>query len=269
VLAVAGALLVSGAGVILVGDLVVVAARPGTLLVGTAPGTLEMLSRLPGPSPLVVAIVVPAAILLGLGLLLAALAGRVSRRTAIGPRTIILVDWTAAGLRIGLFVMLGLVALLALLPSIAAVGGYASVTLTSGSMSPSYPAGSLLLLEHVPADKLAVGDIVSVRRAALDAVVTHRIIGIERAADGLRLQTRGDAAPAADPGWTDAAAVEGRGVAGVRALGGLLGWLLSPLGLLAAGLLEVVLLEGINALEDAGLAGRHAVGAQLLSGSLS
>jgi len=203
-----------------------------------------------------VAILVPAAILLALGLLLAALAARASRRTAIGTRTIILVDRTAAGLRVGSGVMLGLVALLALLPAIAAVGGYPSVTLTSGSMPPSYPAGSLLLVEHVPVDELAVGDIVSVRRPALDAVVTHRIISIERAAGSLRLQTRGDAAPAADPDWTDAAAVDGRVVAGVRALGGLRGWLLSPPGVLAIGLLAFVVLEAINALEEAGLAGR-------------
>lgn len=255
-LAVAGAVLVSGGGVVLVANLVVLAARPATLPPGSAPGVLELLRGLPGPSPLVVAILVPAAVLLGLGLLLAALAARASPRTTIGARTISLVDRTAAGLRIGLGVLLGVVALLALLPPIAAVGGYASVTLTSGSMSPSYPAGSLLLIEHAPTDQLAVGDIVSIRRPALDALVTHRIVGIERTPDGLRLQTRGDAAPAADPGWTDADAVEGRVVTGVRALGGLRGWLISTLGILAIGLLAVILAEGIDALEEARLAGR-------------
>lgn len=146
--------------------------------------------------------------------------------------------------------------LLAFVPAIATVGGYTSVTLTSGSMSPSYPAGSLLLIEHVSADQLAVGDIVSVRRPALDAVVTHRIIGLERAGDQVRVQTRGDAAPAADPGWIDAQAVEGRVVAGARAVGGLRIWFFSPLGMLVMGLLAAILVGGIDALEEAGLAGR-------------
>jgi signal peptidase I len=224
VLALAGALLVSGGGVVLVANLVVLAARPALPPPGSAPGALELLRGLPGPSPLGVAILVPAAVLLGLGLLLAAVAARASRRTTIGASAINLVDRTAGSLRIGLGVMLGVVASLALLPVIAALGGYTSVTLTSGSMGPSYPAGSLLLVEHVPVDQLALGDIVAIRRPALDALVTHRIIGIERALDGLRLQTRGDTAPAADPGWTNGDAVEGRLVTGVRALGGLREW---------------------------------------------
>lgn len=246
----------SGAGAALVVDLVVFAARPAALPPGSAPGALELLRGLPGPSPLVVAILAPAAVLVGLGLLLAALAARASRQTTIGAPAICLVDRTAAGLRIGFGVLLGVVALLALLPPLAAVGGYETVTVTSGSMSPSYPAGSLLVLEHVPADQLAVGDIVSIRRPELDAIITHRIVGIERTPLGLRLQTRGDTAPAADPGWTDAEALEGRVVTGVRALGGLRGWVLSPLGLLAIGLLAVILTEGIDALQEAGIAGR-------------
>lgn len=256
VLAMAGALLVAGAGSDLLADLIVLTARPAMLPAGSAPGALEALRGLPGPSLLVVAILVPAAVLLGLGFRLAALASRASRRTTLGARAIVLVHRTAASLRVGLGVLLGLLALLALLPSFAGVGGYASVTLTSGSMSPSYPAGSWLLVEHVPLDQLAVGDIVSIRRPALDTLVTHRIVGIERTTGGLRLQTRGDAAPAADPGWTDAAAVEGRVFTGERALGGLRGWLFSPLGLLATGLLALVLLQAIDALEEAGLAGR-------------
>lgn len=256
VLAIAGALLVAGAGVVLLGDLIVLITRPATLPPGSAPGALEALRGLPGPSLLVVAILVPAAVLLGVGLLLAAVAARTPRRTMLGTRALTLVDLTAAGLRIGLGVFLGLAALLAMLPAIAGLGGYTSETLTSGSMRPTYPAGALLFVEQVPVDQLAVGDIVSIPRPALDALVTHRIVDIERTAAGLRLQTRGDAAPAADPGWTDGAAVEGRVVAGVRVLGGLRGWLLSPLGILVTGLLGLILLEAIGALREASLAGR-------------
>lgn len=255
-LAVAGALLVAGAGAVLVNDLVALAARPAVLPPAAAAGVLETLRGLPDPSPLVVAIVVPAAVLLGLGLLLAALAAGASRQTASDAGTIRLVDRTAAGLRIGYGVLFGVVALLALLSPVAAVGGYEITTLTSGSMRPAYPAGSLLLLEHVPADQLAVGDVVSVRRPELDAIVTHRIVDIERTPLGLRLQTRGDAAPAPDPGWTTAEALEGRVVTGVRALGGLRAWVISPLGLLAFGLLMVIMIEGIEALQAVGIAGR-------------
>jgi hypothetical protein len=114
----------------------------------------------------------------------------------------------------------------------------------------------LLIIEHVPLYQPAVGDIVAIRRPALDTLVIHRIVGIEGTTDGLRLQSRGDAAPVADPGWTDAAAVEGRVVTGERVLGGLRGWLFSPLGIIATVLLALVLLEAIDALEEAGLAGR-------------
>ena len=256
VLAVAGALLVPGACVVMLSNLEVLAARPAT----SASGDLEMLRDLPGPSLLVVAILAPAAVLLGVGLLLAALAARTSRRTTMGARTTALVDRTAALLRVGCGVLIGLVAVLFLLPSIAAVVGYPAVTLTSGSMSPTYPAGSLLFIEQIPADRLAVGDIVSIRQPSLEADVMHRIIALQRAVDGVRVQTQGDAAPAPDSEWTSADEVEGRVVAGFRGLGGLRGWLLSPLGLVTFGLLAAVLMEGINALEEAGLAGRTRLG---------
>lgn len=69
---------------------------------------------------------------------------------------------------------------------------------SSGSMSPAYDAGALGIAREVPADEIAVGDVVSVLDARGDRV-THRVVEVGAAADGAAvLKLRGDANDVAD-----------------------------------------------------------------------
>lgn len=79
--------------------------------------------------------------------------------------------------------------------------GMQLVVLTTGSMSPGLPAGSLVVARDVAASELEIGDIVTVGRQDRPPV-THRIIAIEPAASatGERVITlQGDANADPDP----------------------------------------------------------------------
>jgi signal peptidase len=84
------------------------------------------------------------------------------------------------------------------------------VTLTSGSMTPTYVAGETITVS-TPRDPsaLSVGDVITFRALGSGVVVTHRIVDvIERdSLDGVHYQTRGDANDSADPDLVPAANV--------------------------------------------------------------
>ena len=79
----------------------------------------------------------------------------------------------------GLLWTLGGLGLLSVLAAIAAhVWGFSIVLFSTGSMSPTIPAGSAALVRLVPASELAVGDITTVQRPG-QLPITHRITSIE------------------------------------------------------------------------------------------
>jgi len=74
------------------------------------------------------------------------------------------------------------------------------VTVTSGSMEPAIPAGSLMLLQRVSADSIGIEDVItfhpSNRPEQLD---THRVVAVEEDESGFRqFVTQGDANPQPD-----------------------------------------------------------------------
>lgn len=73
---------------------------------------------------------------------------------------------------------LGIIGLMSLLAAIAAyIWGYSIILFSTGSMSPTIPAGSAALVQRVPASEVHVGDIVTVDRQ--DALpITHRVTSI-------------------------------------------------------------------------------------------
>ncbi len=89
------------------------------------------------------------------------------------------------------------VALLALGPLVLP---YKVDAVLSGSMEPTIPVGSIVLLRPVDADQVAVGDVITFHRPDRpDELVTHRMVGIEDDATGRAFITQGDANPAPDP----------------------------------------------------------------------
>ncbi|KJQ54123.1 signal peptidase I [Microbacterium sp. SA39] len=97
---------------------------------------------------------------------------------------------------------------------IAAVGGVICIVLVvlaltaqitlimfrTGSMSPTIPAGSVAVVQRIPASEIAIGDVVTVDRAG-ELPVTHRVTSTEpgRNAEERVITMRGDANASDDP----------------------------------------------------------------------
>lgn len=83
---------------------------------------------------------------------------------------------------------------------LAYAGGYSLIMFKTGSMSPTIPAGSVALVQEIPASEVVVGDVVTVDRdGALP--ITHRVIAIDPAGetDARTIRMRGDANDVEDP----------------------------------------------------------------------
>jgi signal peptidase I len=166
---------------------------------------------------------------------------RTEAGTATGERR----GWIVGVLDTFFAILVGAVVCLAFLPSALGVVGAQAYTLTSGSMGPDWPSGTLVATIR-PADpaSLAPGDAI----VFLDGDgnrITHRIVAHATTPAGLVYQTRGDAAPAPDPALVRPDQVVGRVVAGIPGLGALRAWLFSADGLLAVLLAATILLEAI------------------------
>ena len=87
---------------------------------------------------------------------------------------------------------------------------YRIYAIESGSMRPTLPVGSTVVLRHVAASRIRVGDIITFKRPGADSVlVTHRVVAIKRQTGRTFFVTKGDAngvrdawqVPAAGTGW--------------------------------------------------------------------
>lgn len=110
-------------------------------------------------------------------------------------------------------VLLGLVAIagtaLVVVPRLT---GSTPLTVLTGSMTPTYPPGTVVVVRPTPVDQLKIGDAVTYQLQSGDpTVVTHRLVGIALTADGKRLFTfRGDANTADDPAPVRPVQIRGR-----------------------------------------------------------
>jgi signal peptidase len=106
--------------------------------------------------------------------------------------------------------------------------GWQLQSVQSGSMTPAYPVGSLLVIGSIDAADVEPGmAVVFDDPGAPDRLVTHRVTGV---APGPTLQfiTQGDANPAADPAPVPARSIRGRVLWHVNGLGTVLDWLQWP-----------------------------------------
>ena len=90
------------------------------------------------------------------------------------------------------------------------VMGGTTFVVGGGSMEPTIPLGSVVVVAPVDATTLAVGDIVSLRVGPQHAVFTHRMIRLANRDGAVWMQTKGDANPNADPSLVPATDVIGR-----------------------------------------------------------
>ena len=76
------------------------------------------------------------------------------------------------------------------------------LTVVSGSMQPTLPLGSLVLVVPRGAGAVRVGDVITFSPPGDNSrTVTHRVVDVQGTADGIQVHTRGDANRVADP-WT-------------------------------------------------------------------
>lgn len=77
------------------------------------------------------------------------------------------------------------------------IGGFMLFRVVTGSMEPTIPVGALMMARQVDILSVRMNDIVCFRTQEAEIygkIVTHRVVGIETAADGSRLlETKGDA----------------------------------------------------------------------------
>lgn len=96
-----------------------------------------------------------------------------------------------------LIVVVGILALTIVIPRIT---GSTPFTVLTGSMEPTYPPGTLVVVKPTNTGSLAVGDAITYQwESGKTDVVTHRIVSVQYSAKGeLRFTTQGDANPVPD-----------------------------------------------------------------------
>ena len=78
--------------------------------------------------------------------------------------------------------------------------GISAYVITGGSMTGAISKGSIAIDHHVPVSTLQVGDVITFQPPSGGGNVTHRIVAIDRDADGNPVfRTKGDANEAVDP----------------------------------------------------------------------
>jgi signal peptidase len=78
--------------------------------------------------------------------------------------------------------------------------GSRPLTVLTGSMTPTYPAGDVVIVKPADADNLQIGDVITFQPESNNPeLTTHRIVGVVLTSDGRQYVTRGDANGADDP----------------------------------------------------------------------
>ena len=104
------------------------------------------------------------------------------------------------GLSAGLLAFLALIGALVIL--IPAVSGSTPMTILTGSMQPTYPPGTLIIVQPIDAENIVIGDPITYQiESGKPEVVTHRVIAISATGSELSFTTQGDnnAVPDAAP----------------------------------------------------------------------
>lgn len=117
-----------------------------------------------------------------------------------------------AGLALSWFVMLSVGAALLVALIVPRLAGATPYVIETGSMVPSMPPGTLVVVKPVPVTDIGVGDVVTYQiRSGDPTVVTHRVVsqGVDMTGQP-RWRTQGDANNAADEQWVLPVQVEGK-----------------------------------------------------------
>lgn len=92
-----------------------------------------------------------------------------------------------------------LVALLLAAAFVPSLFGLESLVVSSGSMSPAMPVGTVALTREVDSRSISTGDIISYRRRGFAETTTHRVANVKVDGSQVVFTTKGDANGAPDP----------------------------------------------------------------------
>lgn len=132
---------------------------------------------------------------------------------------------------------------------LAPIVGSQPVVIRGGSMEPSIPSGSLVLLDARDPAEVAVGDVVT-RRTASGTLVTHRVVRVTQIDGVPHFETRGDASNSTDPVLAAPEEVEGVVALHVPFAGYLVAFLGQPSGILSVLGVLLMLLLAANLLDE-------------------
>jgi signal peptidase len=136
--------------------------------------------------------------------------------------------------------------------------GWQLQSVESGSMEPTYPVGSLLVVGPQDPSRVQTGTVIVFEDPAVrDRLVSHRVIG-RVGGDVLAFRTQGDANGSPDPFAVPARLVRGRVLWHVTHLGSALAWLRWPRSFLVLIALPAAFLVSGEWLARNGAAGRRA-----------
>lgn len=109
--------------------------------------------------------------------------------------------WRAlcTGVSAGLFALVVLLALMVIV--VPKVAGATPLTILTGSMEPTLPPGTLIVVKSEPLTNIRMGDVMTYQiRPGRPDVISHRVVGITMNSDGSRsFTTKGDNNSDADP----------------------------------------------------------------------
>lgn len=130
--------------------------------------------------------------------------------TAAAPREKGLLHYAGLGLSGALLLLV--IALAVIVIVVPRASGSIPLTVLTRSMAPGLPPGTLIVVQPVDVDDLAVGDVITYQiRSGDPAVITHRIIAINASTTGARtFETKGDNNSDADPDPVSAIQVQGK-----------------------------------------------------------
>ncbi|QIK63345.1 signal peptidase I [Leucobacter viscericola] len=105
------------------------------------------------------------------------------------------------GSTLGMLVLVGLLLVAGATIAVPAVIGATPLAVLTSSMEPTYPPGTLVVVQPTPAEDILVGDVVTFQlHSGKPAVVTHRVIEVAVNATGEHVfRTQGDNNPEPDP----------------------------------------------------------------------
>jgi signal peptidase len=117
-----------------------------------------------------------------------------------------------AGTVLALMVLLVAAFVLAAAVLVPRIAGATPYTVLTGSMSPAYPPGTMVVARPVDAGDVGLGSVITFQLASgKPEVATHRVVAIASNPDGrVRFQTRGDANNGPDPTWVRPEQVRGK-----------------------------------------------------------